>query len=480
MQRPRIVALSLLFLLLSSVKASETLQLNPQNPHYFLFRGKPTVLITSGEHYGAVINLDFDYVAYLNELARHHLNLTRTWVGSYLEQRKDFDPAKSPYAIDRNTLAPESARFIAPWQRTSSGKFDLSKWNPQYFARLTDFLREASQRGIVVELGLFCAYYDDDLWNIAPLNAKNNINGVGTRSRKQAYTMADKTLLATQDTLVRKIVQETQAFDNVYYEICNEPYWGEVTPAWQRHISGVIAAAQAGTQKPHLISQNVRRSSKKIADPDPNISLFNFHYSRPPDAVVLNYAFNRPIGMNETGFDGQADATYRIQGWDFLMAGGALYNNLDFSFAAAGNESGNFAYAEHSPGGGSLALRTQLGILHDFFDQFDFTRMAPNPNVIAGGIPQGATARALAEPGRQYAIYIHHGHVHNDAKPQYTVDEAPQSLRLRLHLPPGSYKASWIDTRTGHTIKEELFNSIKELDSPTYSEDIALRVFRAK
>jgi hypothetical protein len=63
MQRPRIVALSLLFLLLSSVKASETLQLNPQNPHYFLFRGKPTVLITSGEHYGAVINLDFDYVA---------------------------------------------------------------------------------------------------------------------------------------------------------------------------------------------------------------------------------------------------------------------------------------------------------------------------------------------------------------------------------------------------------------------------------
>ena len=305
----------------------------------------------------------------------------------------------------------------------------------------------------------------------------NNINGVGTGSRKQAYTMADKTLLAAQDTLVRKIVQETQAFDNVYYEICNEPYWGEVTPAWQRHISAVIAAAQAATPKPHLISQNVRRSPEKIADPDPNIGIFNFHYSRPPDAVTLNYALDHPIGMNETGFDGQADSTYRLQGWDFLMAGGALYNNLDFSFAAAGHESGNFAYANYTPGGGSLALRTQLGILHDFFDQLDFTRMAPDPKLIAGGIPEGATARALAEPGKQYAVYIHHGHVHNDAKPQYTVDQTHQSLRLRLPTSPRFFpKATWIDTRTGSIIKEELFSATKELDSPTYSEDIALRV----
>src|SRR5437667_12053666 len=28
------------------------LALHPQNPHYFLFRGKPTVLITSCAHYG--------------------------------------------------------------------------------------------------------------------------------------------------------------------------------------------------------------------------------------------------------------------------------------------------------------------------------------------------------------------------------------------------------------------------------------------
>src|SRR5207249_3782080 len=41
------------------------LRLHPDNPHYLLFRGKPTVLITSGEHYGAVLNRAFDYLRYL-------------------------------------------------------------------------------------------------------------------------------------------------------------------------------------------------------------------------------------------------------------------------------------------------------------------------------------------------------------------------------------------------------------------------------
>jgi len=54
--------------------AKEPLRLHPDNPRYFEFRGQPAVLITSGEHYGAVINLDFDYIAYLDELEDHGFN----------------------------------------------------------------------------------------------------------------------------------------------------------------------------------------------------------------------------------------------------------------------------------------------------------------------------------------------------------------------------------------------------------------------
>jgi hypothetical protein len=43
----------------------EPIRWHPKNPHYFLFRGKPTVLTTGGEHYGSVLNGDFDYQKYL-------------------------------------------------------------------------------------------------------------------------------------------------------------------------------------------------------------------------------------------------------------------------------------------------------------------------------------------------------------------------------------------------------------------------------
>ena len=86
------------------------LALHPENRHYFLFRGSP-VLITSGEHYGAVLNLDFDYRKYLDTLAADGLNNTRIFSGAYVEPQGAFN-------IARNTLAPPEGRFICPWPRS--------------------------------------------------------------------------------------------------------------------------------------------------------------------------------------------------------------------------------------------------------------------------------------------------------------------------------------------------------------------------
>ena len=82
--------------------------LHPDNPHYFLFRGKPTVLITSTEHYGAVLNGDFDAIPYLDELHARGFNLTRTFSGTYREVPGSFK-------IEKNTLAPAADKYIAPW-----------------------------------------------------------------------------------------------------------------------------------------------------------------------------------------------------------------------------------------------------------------------------------------------------------------------------------------------------------------------------
>src|SRR6185295_14208930 len=125
---------------IASAASVAPLALHPDNPHYFLFRGQPAVLITSGEHYGAVLNLDFNYVAYLDTLRADGLNLTRTFTGAYVEPIGAFH-------IARNTLAPAAGRFICPWARAEvsgypngGNKFDLSKWDEAYFKRLKHFM----------------------------------------------------------------------------------------------------------------------------------------------------------------------------------------------------------------------------------------------------------------------------------------------------------------------------------------------------
>ena len=312
---------------------ADPLALYPENPHYFLYHGKPTVLITSGEHYGSVLNPDFDYVKYLDTLAADGLNLTRTFSGSYAEPSGAF-------GIAVNRLAPKPGRLLSPWARSDQpgyanggNKFDLTKWDPAYFARLKDFVAQAGRRGVVVELDLFCPMYKDPQWNLSPMNASNNINGLGAIGRDDVHTL-DKNggLLAVQEALVRKIVTELRDAENVYYEICNEPYFGGVTMEWQHHIADVITDAEKEFPHRHLISQNVANGAKKVVDPHPAISIFNFHYANPPAAVGQNYALNKVIGLNETGFKGTADDHYRMEAWEFILAGGGLYNNLDYSF----------------------------------------------------------------------------------------------------------------------------------------------------
>jgi hypothetical protein len=445
----------------------QTLALYPQNPHYFILKGRPAVLVTSGEHYGAVLNTAFDYRKYLDTLRKDHLNLTRTFSGSYREVPGNFK-------ITKNTLAPEAGKFIAPWAQRD-GKFDLTKWDENYFTRLKDFVSYAGRNGVVVELVLFCPLYEDSMWSVSPMNAKNNVNGIGDVPRTEVLAMKDERLTAVQDAMVRKIVTELRSFDNLYYEICNEPYFGGVTLPWQEHISKVIAEAEAGSGRKHLIAQNWANGSKVIDAPNPLVGLFNFHYSRPPGSVGMNWKLDRAIGNNETGFDGPSDAIYRVQGWDFLMAGGALYNNLDYSFVA-GQEDGTFAPPEATPGGGSATLRRQLGYLRAFFDAIPFGQM--KPATVQG--PEGASVRGLELPGKVYAVYMHHGRVVKDGKPRYQVDGEAASREVILTVVSGNYEARWRDPRSGKDIKLDKATAGSELrlTSPVYAEDIALIVRR--
>jgi hypothetical protein len=442
--------------------ASPLLTLHPENPHYFAFGGTPTVLIGSGEHYGAVLNLDVDYVRYLDALAAQGLNHTRTFTGVYCEPQGAFN-------IAANTLAPAPGRYSTPWARSDTpgyanggGKFDLQRWDEAYFARLRDFVAQAARRGIVVELALFCPFYEDSMWRLSPMHPANNVNGCGPTERTAVYTLdGHGGLLAVQEALVRKIVTELNEFGNLYYEVCNEPYFGGVTMAWQQHLIDTIVAVEQPLAQRHLISLNIANGAQKVEAPPAAVSILNFHYASPPDAVAMNAALNRPIGDNETGFKGTADAHYRMEAWEFMLAGGALFSHLDYSFTA-GHEDGSFAYPPTQPGGGGAAFRTQMHVLKDFIDSFAFVRMQPDNGVIVG-LPPQARARALVEPGRQYALYLWGG----------------SQGELTLTLPPGRYRVEWVNPRSGATDREQTLQhpgGAGVLASPPYEQDLALRL----
>lgn len=465
---------------LSVLAANHPLALHPENPHYFLFRGKPTVILTSGEHYGAVLNLDFDYRKYLKTLKQDGLNGTRTWSGAYCEPPEAF-------SIVSNTLAPLSGRFICPWARSSQpgyanggNKFDLTQWDPAYFRRLKDFVTQAGKRGIVVELNLFCPFYEEGMWRISPMNAANNINGVGSIARNDVYTL-DKSgpLLGVQETLVRKLVTELKGFDNLYYEICNEPYFGGVTLEWQRRIAAVIRQTERELGTSHLISQNIANDKALIREPNPDVSIFNFHYATPPETVALNYGLNKVIGDNETGFRGTNDSPYRMEAWDFIVAGGGLFNNLDYSFTA-GQEEGTYVFPATQPGGGTAALRRQFQFLGRTLHRLDFIHMQPQNELASAQLPPGATVRVLAKPGRDFLVYLRTGIGRSKDSPQLKTRYEKDELAVDLKLPPGKkFSAEWLDPKG--CCPREVVHFTETGDRhhfavPAFEDDVALLV----
>jgi len=469
-----ITGLLLIFSCSGHPDIKQPLSLLPQNSHYFLFRGNPTVLIGSTEHYGAVMNLDFDYNIYLKELAANGLNLTRTFTGAYVEPGNAF-------GIKENTLAPFEGRYICPWARSAESgykgggnKFDLSAWDADYFKRLKDFIKKAGDQGIVVELDLFSNYYDTIQWKLSPLNGLNNINRVGEfRDHKDVLSLRHNDLLRVQEEMVRKIVHELKDYDNLYYEVCNEPYFGDTLALgeWERHMTEVVLEAEKDFEFHHLVSNNIANNHKLLAEPRRGVSIYNFHYARPPLAVGMNYKLNSVIGDNETGFDGIEDATYRSEAWNFILAGGGLFNNLDYSFTI-GAEDGTSPIGKDQPGGGGRKFRSQLKILADFVGSMDFYKMKPLDEEMYMSADTGSTTiRALALGSELIAAYIHR----NDTVPDATVIEP--------ELGEGEYKLEWTDTKTGAGSMQVLTNRKPgrvKIATPQFSEDLALKIIKIK
>jgi hypothetical protein len=477
----------------SPTTPAQTIRLHPKNAHYFLFRGKAVALVTSGEHYGAVINGDFDYGRYLTALAGEGLNFTRIFGGSYVEA-----PGKS-FGILRNDLAPGPGRYIAPWARSDvagyaggGNKFDLERWDVEYFRRLHEFLKGASERGIVVEISLFSAHYGDLQWELSALNPANNVNmkDAGIADYKKLHTLENGGALAYQERYTRKLVREAGGFDNVIFEIQNEPWAdrpaavgaiGLVNPmlqgaardrfpntaeladelslAWQAKVAEWITSEEATLPNKHLIAQNISNFRFPIRKLLAGVSIANFHYAD-ADAAAWNYGLDKALSCDETGFMGRDDELYRREAWNFMLAGGEIFDGLDYSFSV-GHEDGTDTEA-NGPGGGSAALRHELRVLSEFLQSFELAELHPEARAVRHST--GTVARVLSNAGREYAMYFD-----GDGPTEVTLD-----------LPEGRYSGEWVNVRTGRVERaEEIRGGLGVVvESPKFVNGIALRVKR--
>jgi hypothetical protein len=93
--------------------------------------------------------------------------------------------------------------------------------------------------------------------------------------------------------------------------------------------------------------------------------------------------------------------------------------------------------------------------------------MRPDETVVQGGLPEKTRARALSEPGQQYAIYIFGG----------------QRVAPSLALPAGNYRIEWLSPTTGTVLKSETITAKEPttaVSSPEFETDIALGIKRMR
>jgi len=484
----KLKTIALIFALSAAGLYAEPIKLNPDNPHYYLFNGKPTILITSAEHYGGVVNGDFDYVAYFDALKAYGMNYTRIYPGFLFEPMGKF--------MKGNTLGAKPSSLVLPWARSNTpgyplggNLFDLDKWDPAFFKRLRDFVAKAAARGIVVEIAFYNAQYGDT-WPMSPLYYENNIQGEGRCDYEDAQTLQHADVVRREDDYVRKIIQEVNDFDNVILEICDEPYLTgtpiELAGPWIAHNVEVIKKAESTLPKKHLIAQQIEGPMGGPCDftghPDVSVIVTQYAWEGSHEQMgglmALDYEYNKnkPIDFNETDYyptwyQGDRIAASRVEAWEFVAGGGGSFNQL------------NGLYTVRDPGAKTeenAQLLRALKSLHDFMYSFDFLRMHPDKTFIQRGLPLGTYARGMSDPGKQYAYYHHHSTFGRNTA-SYKVTPGNYQENLVLHLPAGSYQAEWVEAATGEVVRTEKLTfdgGDRTVQTPAHTVDIALRVKR--
>ena len=464
---------------------TQPIRIHPQNPKLFEFRGKPLVLLTATEHYGAVMNRPFRFERYLADTAEKRITMTRLFA-----LFRELQSSINPYS----TCKPETPDYIAPFMRTGPGraldmelKYDLDQPNPEYFERLHRFVGLAAEYGVIVEVVLLSNTYAPQIWELNPLNAKNNINELAEIEWPDYLSQRHPKLFARQVAHVRKIVSELNRYDNVIFEICNEP--GGQAPGKDNHPSldevnqwlsaliQVVRETEATMPNKHLIAgqqafrynpweQNADLTFEQMdydvvnMHPLPNTTYAGRAYPlgdfmskqlrlrEMRDFALATYRAPKPLNQDEDNvasqyMDMDGWTIHRKRAWVTLLSGGH-YDYIDFSIKN---------YLETGTPDSQRNIRRWMKHLSVFIHSLDLVQARPLNDVVKT-LPADTLSVVFGVPGQDYAIYL--ADERELATARGLTDDAvergagqPIQGDLRLDLPPGRYQVERFDPASG-------------------------------
>jgi hypothetical protein len=210
------------------------LRIHPANPRYFADAAGRAVYLTGSHHWDNLIDNGerpggFDFEGYLDRLAAWGHNFIRLW--SHEAWTHDLHPR--PYLRS----GPGAALDGRP-------RFDLGRFDPEYFARLRQRVLRAGERGFYVAVMLFNGWSIHDNgegnpWDRHPFNRSNNVNGVdgdpGSRGDgADVHSLRVPAVTRLQEAYAAQVVETVGDLDHVLWEIANESPGG--SRDWQYHL----------------------------------------------------------------------------------------------------------------------------------------------------------------------------------------------------------------------------------------------------
>ena len=427
----RVPVVLVVFAVLFSARAAgdDAIRPYPANPRYWEYQGAP-VLVLGGSKTDHIFLLD-DLESHLDEIVAAG--------GNYV----------------RCTISQREGAPLKPHRLLPDGKFDLDRWNDDYWQRFERCLDLCTARGIIVQIELWDRFdYSQEQWADSAWRPANNINytpdetGLAdvypdpahrdkqpffhTLPGLPLYDARHERILRYQEAFVAKVLAHSLRFGNVLYCINNE---GSAPAAWSAYWAAMVHEKAWEAGRTVYVTEMLDQCKLEPVVSRPE--LYNFvegskilgprrqtwapkgegQWQTVLDTFAAMGADLRPINAVKiiTNEDAESDRYSRQKFWRGLMAG---MGAIRFHRAPAGSALNDSAQA--------CIRATRL--LESRMKLWD---LEPRLDLLQDREKDEAYLRA--KPGEAYVVYFPRG----------------GSVKLDLTNETGTFTGQWIDIRAG-------------------------------